>query len=223
MIPAEWREWSQRAAEADARMGGFGLALHRRIVELHTDAGSCFAALRTLARSVGCCERTARRWLRKLEAWGYVLRLDRFWQSGMRRSHVLVPVAPVAPHVQELLKKSAGDHAQRCSESWRPRWGLRTAPPAPALASACKVVSRADTPRNVNESLHDGWGTSSGPGPGDAGWSAPKKPRSKREWKPREKWRLPKATARRIHEQLGPLIEWLREQNAAPVRAVGEA
>lgn len=192
-LPSEWREWARKAAETDARVHGFGLALHRRIRELDRDSGACFAALGTLARMIGCCERTVRRWLRKLEAWGYVLRLDREWKSGMRRSHVLVPVAPVGASGDRALDltarcdllRRAWDHANRCAASWLPSRGLR-APlqgPLQMLEVSSPDTGRTKTWVNAwdgDESadlvrLFDGWGTASGPGPGDPGWREPER------------------------------------------------
>lgn len=189
-LPSEWREQARRAAESDARVHGFGLALHRRIRELDTDCGACFASVGTLAKSLGCVGRTVQRWLRKLEAWGYVLRLDREWKSGMRRSHVLVPVAPVGnpKHVpisdliaRTGLARRAWDHAARCARAWLPSWGIRSVSP---IGSCPKQgVSSHDTVETVTARswfeadeegdaarIFAGWGSATGPGPGDPGW-----------------------------------------------------
>lgn len=187
-LPSEWRDWSRRAADGDPRVHGFGLALHRRIRELDEHSGACFASVETLAHAVGCVGRTVQRWLRKLERWGYVLRLNREWKSGMRRSHVLVPVAPVDPTDQSGtdvltrigMMRRAWDHASRCARAWLPSWGLRSAPPTPPQKPG---VSRGDTIDTVTTrswfeadeygdaaDIFAGWGTATGPGPGDPGW-----------------------------------------------------
>jgi hypothetical protein len=187
-LPSEWREWSRHAADGDPRVHGFGRLLHARIRYVDEDCGACFASVATLARTIGACERTVQRWLRKLESWGYVLRLDREWKSGMRRSHVLVPVAPVNPEDKSGrdvltrigMMRRAWDHASRCARSWLPSWGLRSAHPTPPQKP---IVSRGDTMDTVTNrswfeadefgdaaSIFASWGTASGPGPGDPGW-----------------------------------------------------
>ena len=157
-LPAEWIEWSRLAAERDHRVRGLGLALHRRIRELDEDCGSCFAAVRTLAAKVGCDRRTVQRWLRRLEAWGYVLRIDREWDSGMRRSHVLVPVAPPSECAPEqsaalALLQRATETANRFAASWRPTGWLRrraptdTPPRKQVVSRGGKVPRTARKPR----------------------------------------------------------------------------
>lgn len=157
-LPAEWVEWSRQAAERDARVRGIGLALHRRIRELDSDCGACFAAVRTLAAAVGCDRRTVQRWLRRLEAWGYVLRIDRSWESGMRRSHVLVPVAPPSTDGRDqsaalALVRRATETATRFAASWRPTRWLRSRAPMDTPPRK-QVVSRGGTakPRAARKS-----------------------------------------------------------------------
>lgn len=188
-VPAEWREWARKAVETDARVHGFGLRLARRIAELDRDCGACFAAVRTLARAIGSCERTVQRWLRKLERWGYVLRLAREWRSGMTRSAVLVPVAPIASagevstrdiHTRVAQMRRAEEHTSWLASTWRPSHGLRT-PSDPTIQKP--VVSRGDTVETVTgrswfeadeegdaAAIFAGWGSATGPGPGDPGW-----------------------------------------------------
>lgn len=86
-------------------------------------AGGCFASLQWLAARAGVHRNTARRWIRHAQRIGVLVVVPQRTARGATRSSLLVPVAPVGPITEDVLR--VAEHRERCEQRWTARGPLR--------------------------------------------------------------------------------------------------